>query len=279
MSEPIISVVLPVRNGEKYIEFTLDSILSQTFGDFELIVVNDASQDSTKRILEKYASLDNRIRVIENKVLMGMTNSMNRGITASRGRYIARMDAGDIALPDRFNRQVRYMEQNKDISVLGGWAYLINKERKIIGEWKVPAKIDSRSLYEVNGVIHPSVLMRKDVFDKIGKYDSFYKITQDFELWARALKNKYKISNLHEFLIYYMEEEGYSSKYFITTRRETFIVKLKYLFCFFNIRNLLSTLRSFTGCFLPSRFTKYLAHKYSETLTGKTFKGKDEYVK
>lgn len=269
---PLISVILPARNEERYIKPTIESILSQTFSDFELIVVNDASTDKTEVIISGYVSYDNRVKMINNRNLLGVAASINKGIDIAKGKYIARIDAGDIADRCRLQKQVKYMEAFKDVFILGSWSYIINEKKEIIGEWKVPCEVDDRELYKRNGIVHPTVVIRRELFQKIGILNSFYHRAEDYEFWARALRYKFRINNLQEFLTSVMErEKGVSSKYFGRMMQDTFRVKIKYLRCFFNFWNVLSVLRSFAGCILPVSTTNYLVRRYANFLSCKVF--------
>ncbi|MEW6008114.1 MAG: glycosyltransferase [Candidatus Omnitrophota bacterium] len=273
MIKPLVSIILAVHNEENFITKTLDSILHQTFKDFELIVINDCSKDKTGEILKSYASSDPRIKVIKNETCMGLARSLNKGIEISEAKYIARIDAGDIAEKSRLEKQVKYMEEFSDVSVLGSWAYLIDIKGEVIGEWRVPEEVNARILYMKNGVVHPTVLIRKELFSNIGKYNFSFKHAEDYELWARALKNKAKLMNLQEFLTFVSQRaEGVTRKHFKGMRKDTFRIKLKYLPYFFSIQNLLSTLRSLLGYILPTSISYYLSNKYAKALADKMFK-------
>ena len=130
MKSPQISVVMPAYNAEKYITEAIDSILFQTFKDFEFIIINDASTDSTKDIIESYK--DPRIKLVNNEQNKGVAKSLNIGISVACGKYIARMDADDIALPERFQKQFDFMEQHPNIDVCGSWAKKTGNENEII---------------------------------------------------------------------------------------------------------------------------------------------------
>lgn len=272
MNTPIISVILSVRNEEKYVKDTINSILSQTFSNFEMIVINDGSIDATKSILDEYISMDSRVRIINNQISIGIANSLNKALDIAKGKYIARIDAGDTADYRRFQKQVEHLEASQDTFILGSWAHVTNNKKEIIAEWITPPEITGRILYEKNGVLHPAVLMRKELFNKIGRYNAVYKRAEDYELWARALKNKLKINNLQEFLTSFMErQEGVSTKYSRAMAKDTFKIKLKYLPYFFSITNVFYTLRSLIGSILPAWMFNFLARRYGEKLSCKIF--------
>ncbi|MBU1727499.1 MAG: glycosyltransferase [Candidatus Omnitrophica bacterium] len=272
MSNPLISVILPAHNEEKYLKATFDSLLTQTFSDFELIVVNDGSTDNTGKLLAEYAALDARVRIIHNEFSLGLIGALNKGISFAKGKYIARIDSGDTATPDRFQKQFEYMESHKDVYILGSWAYVIDPESRIVAEWVTPIAVDSKVLYQRNGIVHPAVLIKKELFDTLKGYDRRYSNAEDYELWARAIRGGFKIRNLQEFLTSIMERRiGMSIKDLRKRAWDRFRVKARYLAVFFCLTNLFSTLRSFIACSLPVPVFIYLERKYGKTLTGKTY--------
>ena len=119
MIHPKISVVMAVYNGERHLREAIDSILNQTFADFEFVIIDDASTDRSGRILQEYAGKDKRIVIIGNETNMGLSKSLNKGIRLTKGEYIARMDADDISFPDRFEKQVKFLDDHNDIGILG----------------------------------------------------------------------------------------------------------------------------------------------------------------
>ena len=130
---PLISVIMPAYNAEKYIGEAIESILNQTLKDFELIIVNDASTDSTGNIIKSYAEKDSRIVVLVNENNLNIAGSLNRGISVAKGTFIARMDADDIALPERLEMQAKVMSENPQVAVVGNDIQLINESGVVIG--------------------------------------------------------------------------------------------------------------------------------------------------
>lgn len=198
---PKISVLMSVYNGEKYLCEAIESILNQTFKDFEFLIINDGSTDKTGKILESYE--DSRIRIINNKENIGLTKSLNKGLKLAKGKYIARMDADDISLPKRFEKQVKFMDKNSEIAVCGTWLKLIGNN---IGDiWKVPS--DSETLRSLMlfypALYHPTTFIRKALLEKYNlRYDESFICSQDYDLWAR-MAEKLKISNLKEVLLFH----------------------------------------------------------------------------
>lgn len=186
--KPLVSVVMAVYNGEEYLSSAIESILQQTYQDFEFIIINDASSDNTSEILQKYLNIDQRISVINNETNTGLGVSLQKVVAAARGEFIARMDADDISLPDRFEKQVEFLIKHPNILVLGGEAKSIrlNRENQITGLPKDPDLMRWNMLLG-NGIIlvHGSAMFRREFFDRFGTYNDF-RAAQDFELWSRT---------------------------------------------------------------------------------------------
>jgi glycosyltransferase involved in cell wall biosynthesis len=201
MKAPLVSVVMPVYNGERYLRPAIDSILNQTFADFEFLIVDDASTDGTKEILESYS--DKRIQVLTNETTQGISFSRNRGILAARGEFLAQMDADDVSRPRRFERQVEFLRQNPDVGLCGTWALQITAEGKLLRDW---SPICDTRLYPHQFLFHchivnPSVMGRTRVFQE-NLYDPAYDMAEDYEFWTR-LADKTRICNIEELLLYY----------------------------------------------------------------------------
>lgn len=178
-----VSVVMPVYNGEDYLREAIDSILNQTFTDFEFIIINDGSTDNTKDIVLSYS--DSRIVFLENEYNSGIVVTLNKGLDYAKGKYIARMDADDIALPERFEKQVDYMEKHKDIGALGTGTRIFGEDietrdtHSTINSDKLKAEL----LFSTC-MCHPSVMIRKSVLDLHHiRYDTQYRGAEDYELW------------------------------------------------------------------------------------------------
>lgn len=199
--DPLISVILPVYNGERYLPEAVESILSQTFSNFEFIIINDGSTDNTGPILDQYQQQDARIKLCT-QANQGLIASLNTGCSMSRGRYIARMDADDISLPERFERQVEFMEEHKDIGILGSRVDFIDADGKYQKTWQLPLRpaVVRWSLLFGCVVAHPSVLMRNEVIAELGYYRMQALHIEDYDLWTRALAIT-NIANLPEVLV------------------------------------------------------------------------------
>lgn len=196
---PKISVVLCVYNGSDFIFNSIKSILDQSFHDFELIVVDDASNDSTQSILGNID--DPRIILVRNEVNIGLTKSINKAINFARGQYIARQDADDESMPDRLEKQYHYMEANPSIGLLGTFAEFFDDAKSIIGNWVMPVtNLDINNALPAGNVFcHGSVMIRRSVLEKSGLYREKFRFTQDYELWLRIAEHA-QLANLDQFL-------------------------------------------------------------------------------
>jgi|AntDeeMetagen134_2_1112570.scaffolds.fasta_scaffold00684_5 glycosyltransferase involved in cell wall biosynthesis len=195
---PTVSVVMAVYNEEKYVSMAIESILEQTFSDFEFLIVDDGSTDRTSEIVDGYAKSDNRVRLLTNKKNMGLPASLNKGIEAARGEYIARMDADDKSLPGRFERQVKYLDSNPETHVIGCQVRVIGANGEYFGYRRFSAGPRSPNEMKQTGpkVAHPSVMMRRSSVISVGKYRESFKYAQDLDLWVR-MSRKFGYSFLH----------------------------------------------------------------------------------
>ncbi len=195
---------MPVYNGEKYLEDSIASVLSQTFTNFEFIIINDGSSDKSLFIIQSYQFKDNRIVVVdrENK---GLVSSLNEGVSIAKGEYIARMDQDDICFPDRLKRQLKFLSDNQNIDVCGTWAEVFGYGEGILKMPKTDAEIKVYMLSNP-GFVHPSVLGRKSFFTDL-KYDQKYTSAEDYDLWVRGF-DKYCYANIPLPLIYYREHNS-----------------------------------------------------------------------
>ncbi len=194
---PKISVFMPAYNSEAFIAEAIESILNQTFKDFEFIIINDGSTDNTWNIIQKYAKQDDRIRAYSRCKNKGIVCTANEGFDLARGEYIARMDSDDVSLPERFEKQITYMDEHPDVGLLGAWTqYFPGFDIS-----KRPENIDLFYLLKDCPVDQPVVMIRKSVIDKYNlRYDGDYLACEDQELWFRLIKVS-KIANLQELLL------------------------------------------------------------------------------
>ena len=204
--EPVTSVIMSVYNGEQFLKQAIESILVQTLPNFEFIIINDGSTDRTGEILEHF--IDRRIVRI-NQDHSGLTRALNRGLLAARGDYIARIDADDMAQPDRLEKQLSFLRNNPDVMLAGSNCHNIDSNGTILSTTDFPcenAHIKWRLLFH-NCIPHSSVMFCKDEIMKLGGYDNAITCAQDYDLWLRVAE-KYGIANLKEPLALYRIPHG-----------------------------------------------------------------------
>jgi glycosyltransferase involved in cell wall biosynthesis len=201
MSNPKISVIMPVFNGEAYVHHAIESILQQTFNDFEFIVINDGSTDKSGSIISSYS--DSRIKLLFNPVNLGLVYSLNYGIENSRGEYIARMDADDISLPERLKIQVEFLEANPSYGMCGTFYQVIDIHGKRHHKVDLPeTDRDIRTFLNFgNCFCHSTVMFRADLTKKY-KYEQQYFLIEDYKLWY-SFSRSGRISILPFYTIYY----------------------------------------------------------------------------
>lgn len=223
-SQPRVTVLMSVYNGEKYLAEAVESILGQTFRDFEFLIVNDCSTDRSSAILESYEKLDKRIRVIHNDVNLGLTKSLNAGLKTSRGTYIARMDSDDISLPQRLERQIAFMDSNPNIGVSGSYAEAIGNCSKILTYPRTHTEIFYAFVDDRSMLCHPSVIIRASVLKNNNlQYNENFKYSQDYRLWNEA-KYCTRLANIADVLIQYRVNDSN-----ITTTSNPEQTKLRHL--------------------------------------------------
>jgi glycosyltransferase involved in cell wall biosynthesis len=197
-----ISVIMPVFNEENYLRASIESILNQTFSDFEFIIIDDGSTDNTSKIIESYK--DNRIQFIKNKK-KGIVKQLNFGINVANSQIIARMDADDVAECNRFEEQFDYLRQHPEVHVVGSNVLYLNEKSKIICEKKYPQyHNDIEFMMPIeSSVCHPSVMMRKEIFKNERQYSENFKYAEDYELFINLLVDGYKFYNIQKLLLRY----------------------------------------------------------------------------
>ena len=190
---------MPVYNSQKYLRKSIESILTQTIGDYEFIIVNDGSTDNSGQIIKNYQEKDDRI-ILLTQDNQGVTKSLNKGIKNSRGKYIARMDADDICAPKRFELQLEYLEKYPNTDIVGCMVSLISEKGKIIRSLDdLPLEDYQIKWHLIFGspLIHPALMIRRRIFDDIGYYDDSLNVAQDIEFWRR-LSHQIKFYNIPE---------------------------------------------------------------------------------
>lgn len=202
MSTPPLTVVIAFHNDRPFIAEAIDSVLGQTYRDFELILVNDGSTDGSRDVVAGYR--DSRIRLLDNPENLRLARSLNRGVAAARGSVIARLDANDVARPDRFEKQMRFLDDHPEFALVGGQAVMIDTRGRRIHRARLSKPVTELGvqwyLLFDSPFIHSAVMFRKSAFDQVGGYDPAFDRAQDFDLWSR-MAVEHRMANLRDVLV------------------------------------------------------------------------------
>lgn len=184
-----------VYNEQAHLTEAIDSILAQTYEDFEFVIIDDASTDDSPEIVRSYN--DPRITLLENETNQGLTYSLNRALKHATGTYVARQDADDVSEPDRFERQIRFLETNSEVAVVGTGATLIDGDGNTIDKRIGYCNPTFEDFMQKGHLIHGSIMARRSVLQDVGGYDEFFQYAQDQELWLR-LSKQHSLANISE---------------------------------------------------------------------------------
>lgn len=225
MNQPLVTVLLPVYNRPSVTK-TITSILQQTYTNFELLIIDNASTDNTVKEIRKIN--DPRIKLVVNEVNMGQTYSLNKGLQLAKGKYIARIDSDDIALPTRLEKQVNFLENNLDYGLCGSWVRYMNDNDELTITIKTPISDKGMRLLQnvTCGMYHPASMFRTETIRKNNiTYEADIKMAEDYALWGKIMQFS-KALNLPEILLYYRRGgSNDSEKYRETMSKESFIVR------------------------------------------------------
>lgn len=209
---PLISIILPTYNGAKYIQESIDSVLWQSYKNFELILINDASNDETENLIKPYLKKDSRIKYIKNKENLQLTKSLNLWLNKSSWEYIARIDDDDIWCDrEKLHKQIIYMQDNENCWLCGTWIVLINEKgelwEKIINRWNDSSIRNHIS--QSNQFAHSSVMMRGSIIEDVGYYneEDYCRYTEDYDLWLRIWRRS-EFHNLQDCCVAYRVRSG-----------------------------------------------------------------------
>ena len=213
----LVSVVMSVYNSDKYLDDAINSILNQSYKEFEFLIIDDGSSDNSEAIIKKYAANDRRIVLIKNEKNLGLASSLNKGIHLAKGKYIARQDADDLSAPDRLEKQVEFALRNSDIDVIGSNCFIIDISGSVVYQNKTYSKRRdfNSNLLNCKAIFpHGSVLLKKNKVLEVGLYDPRFYYSQDGELWLRMISNKARIHIMEQPLYYYRSApRAFNKKY------------------------------------------------------------------
>lgn len=216
MEQPLVSIILPTYNRAKFIEKAIRSVWTQTYSNMELIVVNDGSTDDTVLVLDRLSKENAKITIVNNQKNSGIVVALNNGIKSAKGKYIARLDDDDFWQDDKkIEKQVNFLENNKDYVLVGGGVIKVDKDGKEIDRFLLPEKDEDirKSILIDNVFVHTSVLFRKDAFEKTGGYNQDFLYIEDWDLWMN-LGIIGKMYNFQEFFVRYLDQENGNNNYY-----------------------------------------------------------------
>ena|SRR5690606_27498777 len=202
---PTVSVIMPVYNGEQYLAESINSLLDQTFIDWELIIVDDGSTDQTSQIVRSFSQKDSRIRLVNHANNLGLVASLNDALLATAGKLIARQDADDLSAPERLERMVRFFQENLETGLIGSNGYYLDEGGKVVGDSDFPLDhegIRKAILVEKSPFFHGSWMFRRECIEKVGLYNSLLFSGEDKDYWLRV-GEQYETGNLPDKLYYY----------------------------------------------------------------------------
>ncbi len=227
MASPVVSILMPVYKTAPYLREAMDSILSQTFSDFELIVLNDCSPDNSEEILDTYE--DPRIVRYKGERNVGLSNILNVGLGMARGKYIARMDSDDLSLPDRLRVQVDYLETHPEIDLVSVGMQLFGAKEEVWVREENPEKVKIIALYH-SPILHASSMWRRVRFEEYGlRFRQEMVPSEDYDLWTRALVKGLKLVNLRKVLYKYRIHPAQATTRTDLTAEKDRIVQLDYM--------------------------------------------------
>lgn len=210
---PEITVLMSVYNDKKYLSESVESILNQTFENFEFLIIDDASTDGSKDLLEEYAKEDSRIKLICNKNNKGLSYNLAEGTSLAKAPWIARMDADDISVKDRLAIQIQYVKEHPSIDIVGSYVIDIDDEGNELELRKVPTTHEKiANLIWTCPFIHPTVLFKKESIIKAGSYDRNLRRRQDYDLWFRCHEASLRFDNIDMPLLFYRATDAYYKK-------------------------------------------------------------------
>lgn len=219
MNKPLVSVVIPTYNGEKYIKKAVESVQNQTYQNMEIIIVNDSSSDNTLEILLGLSREDPRVIIETNETNLGFVRSLNKGVENARGKYIARLDDDDVWFnPRKTEKQVEFLEKNEDYVLVGGGMIKVDSNNREFGRYLFPEQDRDirRAILVDNLFVHSTVIFRKDAWEKAGKYNDKFGFFADLDLWLK-LGRLGKFYSFQEYFVYYLDKE-LSNKYDMRNR-------------------------------------------------------------
>jgi glycosyltransferase involved in cell wall biosynthesis len=254
VNPPTVSIVMPVYRSDIYLEEAIESIIKQTFNDFELLLIVDKPTFETRQIIKKYLQRDNRISAYYHETRLGLIDSLNYGCRIAKGKYIARMDSDDICLSKRLEKQIKFLEQHPDIGIVGSFIESINDKGHILNKIQVPSnpKAVRFGLIYYDCIVHPSIVIRKNILNQLNCYSKNAFYVEDYDLWIRA-STITDIANIPEVLLKYRIHESNTSISNLSLQEESTIVLIQRNINNFYYNCSLEDIKNFREMFRGSR--------------------------
>lgn len=262
--KPLITVLIPAYNAELYIAEAIESILNQTYTNFELIIINDCSTDSTEKIIKEYAKKDSRLVLINNKQNLRISKTLNKGLNIAKGKYIVRMDADDWSYPDRIEKQVKLMENNPEVVLSSGNMEICDSEMNVKNKSNLPTTNENirKVILQYNPMVHPAMIFKRDVALSIGGYNEETK-SEDY-MFTIDMSSKGELANLQDVILKYrvIESSLTGSKMLaihLSTLQCAFRGHLQYGFPITFKTKVLTLARLFIAYFVPSTVWRFIS--------------------
>lgn len=254
----MISVIMPVYNAGKTVRETIKSILDQSYRDLEYIIVDDCSTDATQAIINSFS--DKRIIYIRNNTRFGVAKSLNIGLQNAHGKFIARIDADDIADTDRLKTQVTHLNKHKNCGIIGSWVHIIDMKSTMIGVKKYPVSPDNISLLFSNPINHSTVVFRRILYDMYGGYDENLNGAEDYELWIRYARYT-TIANIGRPLLQYrINPKGVSKSQTKNIELQRVKTHIKAIIAYRQLQYMVALPKSVVSWFMPVQIKKVFMH-------------------
>lgn len=218
MNEKLVTIAIPFYNDEKYLSYAILSVLNQTYKNWELLLIDDGSTDGSLEIAKRFEALDHRIRVIRDRENYGLAVRLNQSVQLSNGEYYARMDADDVMVTTRIERQLNYLTEHPEVNVLGSSAMLIDSQNEVVGS------ADMSSV--ITGFMHPTIMAKTEWF-RMNPYAEWCRRCQDEELWLRT-KSSNIFRNLETPLLFYREQGTISFKKYLSSQKASIDIRKHY---------------------------------------------------
>lgn len=202
--KPLVSIAMGVYNSSETLKNAIDSMINQTYDNWEFIICDDCSTDNTYSILKEYARRDQRFKILHNQNNMGLAAGLNRCLSVAKGKYFARMDDDDVSLPDRLSTEVEYLETHPTCDIVGTNIIVMNNQKNL-GIRRNSSKLTAKAFLKGSPFFHPTIVMKTEVLKKLGGYNTQVYRTEDLELWFRLYESGYHGENLNCALYKYHE--------------------------------------------------------------------------